>query len=64
VRKRSGIVIVIAHRPSAISGVDLLMVMAGGRIQAFGAKEEILAKMTQRPPAARVADLKVVRATS
>jgi ATP-binding cassette subfamily C protein len=64
VRKRGGIVIVIAHRPSAISGVDLLMVMASGRMQAFGAKEEILAKMTQRPPAARVADLKVVGATS
>jgi ABC-type protease/lipase transport system fused ATPase/permease subunit len=42
----------------------MLMAMAGGRVQAFGAKEEILAKMTQRPPAARVADLKVVGATS
>ena len=34
----------IAHRPSAIAGVDLLMVMAGGRMQAFGPKEEVRRK--------------------
>lgn len=42
VRQRGGIVIVIAHRPSALVGIDLVMVLAGGTVQAFGPKEEIL----------------------
>jgi ATP-binding cassette subfamily C protein len=51
VRARGGIAIVIAHRPSAIAGVDLLMVMAQGRTQLIGPKEEVVAKMTRRMPA-------------
>lgn len=39
VRARGGIVIVIAHRPSALAGVDTVLVMRGGRQQAFGPKE-------------------------
>ena len=35
----------IAHRPSAIAGVDLLLVMNQGRVQqAFGPKDEVLAQ--------------------
>jgi ATP-binding cassette subfamily C protein PrsD len=52
VRERRGIVIVIAHRPSAIAGVDQLLVMNQGRAQAFGPKDEILSKVLQRPAAA------------
>lgn len=48
VRERGGIVVVVAHRPSAIGSLNKLMVMAGGQVQAFGAKEEVLARMTQR----------------
>ncbi len=58
VRKRGGIVVVIAHRPVAIAGVDLLLVMNQGRMQGFGPKEEVLAKFLARPPAVR--PLKVV----
>src|SRR5205807_936916 len=36
VRARGGIVVVIAHRSSAIAGVDLLLVLNQGRLQAFG----------------------------
>jgi ATP-binding cassette subfamily C protein len=36
IRRRGGIVVVIAHRPSALAGVDLVLVMGGGRQQAFG----------------------------
>lgn len=36
VRERGGIVIVISHRPSALTGVDLVLVMRVGRQQAFG----------------------------
>lgn len=48
VRERGGIVVVVAHRPSALGSLNKLMVMAGGQVQAFGAKEEVLARMTQR----------------
>lgn len=49
VRERKGIVIVVAHRPSAIAGVDNVLVMKDGRLQAFGPKDEVLAKVLQRP---------------
>jgi ATP-binding cassette subfamily C protein len=49
VRERRGIVVVIAHRPSAIAGVDRLMMMNQGRIQVIGPKDEVLAKVLQRP---------------
>src|SRR4029079_19518674 len=42
VREQGGIVVVIAHRPSAIAAVDLLAVMANGTVQAFGPKDEVL----------------------
>jgi ATP-binding cassette subfamily C protein len=50
VRARRGIVVVVAHRPSALAGVDLLLVLDQGRQQAFGNKEEVLAKAV-RPDA-------------
>jgi PrtD family type I secretion system ABC transporter len=50
VRARGGIVVVIAHRPSAIASVDLLLVMNQGRGQAFGPKDEVLARTTAREP--------------
>ena len=49
VRERGGIVVVVAHRPSAIAGVDLLLMMNQGRAQAFGPKDEVLSKVLQRP---------------
>ena len=58
VRERGGIVIVIAHRPSAIAGVDYVLVMNQGRQQIFGPKEDILSKVLQRPPLPR--PLKIV----
>ncbi|QJP17672.1 type I secretion system permease/ATPase [Starkeya sp. ORNL1] len=42
VRERGGIVVVIAHRPSAFAALDQAMVMADGRMQAFGPKEQVL----------------------
>lgn len=47
VRSRGGIVVVIAHRPAALSAVDKLAVLAGGELQAFGSKDEVLAKVIQ-----------------
>jgi PrtD family type I secretion system ABC transporter len=48
VRARGGIVIVVAHRSSALAAVDHLLVMARGGQQAFGPKEEILPRMVRR----------------
>jgi PrtD family type I secretion system ABC transporter len=58
VRARGAIVIVVAHRPSAIAGVDYILVMAKGRQQQFGTKEDVLNRVTQ--PNAPQRALKVV----
>ena len=50
VRQRGGIVVVVAHRPSALAAVDLLLVMEEGRARAFGPKDEIM-KQIMRPTA-------------
>ena len=49
VRARGGIVILIAHRPSSLASVDHVLVMQEGRMQAFGAKDEVLNKVLRRP---------------
>ncbi len=46
-RARGAIVVVVAHRPSAIAGVDYILVMSKGRQQQFGPKEEILNRIAQ-----------------
>jgi ATP-binding cassette subfamily C protein len=58
VRERGGILVVIAHRPSALVGVDLVLAMGHGRAQAFGPKDEVLAKvlrpLVHAPPPLRI----------
>ncbi len=51
VRERGGIVIVIAHRPSAISAVDQVAMLRDGQLVAFGGKDEVLGKVLQHPAA-------------
>lgn len=51
VRARGGIVIVVAHRPSALAGMNMLLVMGDGRVQAFGPKDEVLKKTLRPSPA-------------
>jgi ATP-binding cassette subfamily C protein len=46
IRARKGIAIVIAHRPSALAAANLVLVLANGQLQAFGAKDEVLNKAT------------------
>jgi PrtD family type I secretion system ABC transporter len=48
-RTRGAIVIVVAHRPIGIEGVDMLLVLKDGRMQAFGPKETVLGQVLQRP---------------
>jgi len=54
VRRRGGIVIVIAHRPSALAAVDQVLVLANGQKVKMGPKEEVL-RAVLRPSAAPVA---------
>jgi ATP-binding cassette subfamily C protein len=60
VRARGGIAIIVAHRPSALAGVDTLLVLTEGKAQAFGPKDEILARM-MRPAPAQVAETGAAR---
>lgn len=39
-----GAVLIMAHRPSAIRECDLLMVLDGGNMRAFGPRDQVLAK--------------------
>jgi ATP-binding cassette subfamily C protein len=62
VRQRGGIVVVVAHRPSALAGVDQVLAMLNGRAHALGPRDEVLAKLfapqgapAAAPPAAAAA---------
>src|SRR5262249_18684095 len=44
VRARGGIVIIVAHRPSALAAVDHVLAIVRGTQQAFGPKSEAMAK--------------------
>jgi PrtD family type I secretion system ABC transporter len=63
VRARGGIVIIVAHRPSALAAVDHVLAMVRGSQQAFGPKDEVLARLTRREPSAPP-PLKVVQRTN
>lgn len=52
--KRAGVtLIVITHRPSILSGVDKLLVLREGMVEAYGPRTEVMARVTPRgtPPA-------------
>jgi PrtD family type I secretion system ABC transporter len=49
VRNRGGIVLVIAHRPSALNAVDNVAMINAGRLSAFGPKDEVLKKVLIHP---------------
>jgi PrtD family type I secretion system ABC transporter len=54
-RERGAIVIVIAHRPSALNALDTVMMMNEGRVTAFGPKDEVLEKVLTKPaPVSRI----------
>jgi ATP-binding cassette subfamily C protein len=42
INARGGIAIVVAHRPSAISAVEMLAIVQNGRMVAFGRKEDVM----------------------
>jgi ATP-binding cassette subfamily C protein len=64
-KARGAIVVLIAHRPSAVSVCDHILVLASGVQKDFGPREAILSKITPRsvPPAAAAGNLKIVSDT-
>jgi len=63
VRERGGIVVVVAHRPSAVATLDMVLALANGRQQAFGPRDEVLAKVLGTPTPPQLA-LKLVPETA
>jgi ATP-binding cassette subfamily C protein PrsD len=59
IKERGSIVVLIAHRPSALAAVDLVMALHQGRQHAFGPRDEVLRKVL-RPDGAAAQALKVV----
>ncbi len=47
-RERGQAVIVIAHRLSVLAAVDLLLVLEAGEQRAFGARDDVLAKLAKK----------------
>jgi len=58
-RERGAIVVVVAHRPIGIEGVDQILVLKDGRMHAFGPKEQVLAQVLQ-PRVAGPTPIKIV----
>lgn len=42
IRDRGGIAVIVAHRPSALAALDVVMVLNNGVIQLFGPRDEVL----------------------
>ncbi len=49
-RAAGSVVVVMAHRPSAIAAVNKVLILHGGMVAQFGDKAEILAAATVAPP--------------
>ena len=45
VRKRGGIAVIVAHRPSALAAVDFVLMLKDGEVQAFGPQQDVLRKV-------------------
>jgi ABC-type protease/lipase transport system fused ATPase/permease subunit len=56
-KARGATLIVVAHRPSVLRGIDKLLVLREGTVQVFGRRADVLAKLSRpaRIPAERVA---------
>jgi ATP-binding cassette subfamily C protein len=65
-RAEGAILIIVAHRPSALAACNKVLVLGNGVQQAFGPRDEVLHRVTGRPsqPAAGGAALRVVSDSS
>jgi len=54
-KQRGVTLIIVAHRPSVLASVDKILALRGGTVEAFGPRNEVLAKFTRRPATAPAA---------
>lgn len=64
VKARQGVVVIVAHRPSALAAVDKLLVIRHGRMQEFGDRDEVLSKFTRRAPGPNIQVVRTAEAAS
>jgi ATP-binding cassette, subfamily C, bacterial PrsD len=57
-RKSRSIVVLVSHRPEAISALDVAMVLRGGRVVAFGPRDELFARVARSVDASTAAKFK------
>lgn len=50
-RQAGKIVVCIAHRPSALASLDMVLMIEGGRMRSFGPRDEVLGQVTRYPRA-------------
>ncbi len=62
--KRGAAVVVVAHRPSALNAMSELLVLTNGQVAMLGSRDEILSKVTQRPPAPQIPSVTVTAAVA
>lgn len=64
IKRRGGIAIIIAHRPSALAAVDLVAVVQNGKMTAFGPKADVIGATARRdaPPPAKEASKRMANA--
>ena len=61
--ERGGIVVVVAHRPSVLGAVDLVLALVNGQTRAFGKRDEVLTPMPMLSgefPAPKKVDKRIV----
>ncbi len=54
-KARGCTVVVVSHRPSLVQGVDRVLVLREGMVEAFGPRAEVLSRLAPRPRPAAVA---------
>jgi ABC-type protease/lipase transport system fused ATPase/permease subunit len=59
-KQRGAIVVLVAHRPSALAACDKVLFLANGLQQAFGLRDEVLQKILVQPAPPAAASLRVV----
>nr|WP_237422036.1 ATP-binding cassette domain-containing protein [Frigidibacter albus] len=52
-RAAGGMTVLSAHRPAAVRGCDLLLMLEGGQLRAFGPREDVLRQALAKPPPPR-----------
>jgi len=57
---RGASVVVIAHRPSALTAIQQVLVLHDGKMAAVGPRDEIMRKVLQRPPTSNVQNIQTL----